>query len=863
VTVLTATPSLRVADLLQDPETVHTLLGRALGDEQWLDAYLLAAGLTQVVEDLLHPDPLQLRRAAAALRGPLSRLASGAAAVAGLRIGPARGRLTRARHELAALTGWLADRVLERPGQAEPPPGPDTLTGLATEIIRVPACFRSFDLYPDDVVALAGGYLAAYPEPGTPVCVVGVRTSGSYLAPLLATALRGAGVRTVDQLTSRPGRPWLRSERARIAGIVRAGGRVLIIDDPPGTGTSFAATAHSVERVGVPPERVVLLVPLFAGDDEPPPALRRWPAVPHRWADWSVRRRLRAEPVRLRLAELVEPELSVLDVAVRTPPAPTELRGHATACFTVRFRDPGAAREFSRDVVVEGAGLGYLGRQAEVVAGALPEHLPEIYGFADGLLYRDSPSGPPGAPAATIAGYVATRARRLPANGSPEARMRGRDPVWEVAAMLLSGQFGRLALLARPLLLEPLTTRLLAGHRRCVVDGHTDHRRWRYDAAAGGPHKADFFQRTFSHLELTCYDPAFDLAGAAADPPEPGFETALRAAYLAATGEQVDGERWLLYRLSHLWRMGRAGDLDAARVRRSAAAAVHDYLAERYLRDLPAASGPLCAIDLDGVLECDPLGYPVTSPTGALALRGLIAHGYRPVPVTGRSVADVRDRCVAFGLAGGVAEYGTALHTAGGTIDLRPTGARVLLGAVREQLACCPGVRLDPEYSHTVRGRTRAGPLPPELLARIPALSHPLMRVIHGAGQTDVTVRGITKATGLRALATRLSTSDCALAVGDSPEDVPMLAAASLARAPRNARLTGVRRTRHSYQLGLADACADLLGHHPGGCPTCRPPVFPLRTLALLTVLDLRANGLASLPTGTAALALTIASRRW
>jgi len=43
------------------------------------------------------------------------------------------------------------------------------------------------------------------------------------------------------------------------------------------------------------------------------------------------------------------------------------------------------------------------------------------------------------------------------------------------------------------------------------------------------------------------------------------------------------------------------------------------------------ATGPLVAVDLDGVLECDPLGYPATSPSGALAVRALIAHGYRPV----------------------------------------------------------------------------------------------------------------------------------------------------------------------------------------------------------------------------------------
>jgi len=48
--------------------------------------------------------------------------------------------------------------------------------------------------------------------PGPLLCVVGVRTSGSYLAPLCAAALRAAGVTSVAVLTYRPGRPLRRAE---------------------------------------------------------------------------------------------------------------------------------------------------------------------------------------------------------------------------------------------------------------------------------------------------------------------------------------------------------------------------------------------------------------------------------------------------------------------------------------------------------------------------------------------------------------------------------------------------------------------------------------------------------------------------
>ncbi len=254
------------------------------------------------------------------------------------------------------------------------------------------------------------------------------------------------------------------------------------------------------------------------------------------------------------------------------------------------------------------------------------------------------------------------------------------------------------------------------------------------------------------------------------------------------SGEQIDGERWLLYRLAELWRLGQAGDLARSAVLRRSTAAVHDYLAALFLRHLPPATGPLCAIDLDGVLECDQLGFSATSPTGALALRALIAHGYRPVLATGRSVPEVRDRCLAFGLAGGVAEYGSAIYCGGEPVDLRPPQSAALLDLIRKELSGRSGVEVDPDYRYAVRARSDSGPLPTELIRQIPALSDPDVRIVHGDGQTDVTVAGIDKGTGLAALAALLSDPGCAFAIGDSLPDIPLLACAALARAPRNAR---------------------------------------------------------------------------
>ena len=867
---------LLVPDLLSDASTLTGLLAQALRGEQWLDAFLLAAGLTQLVEDRLHGDPMQLNRTASYLRGRPGRLARLAGAAAGtgevtLRYatGPARRRMARARDALAPLTDALADHVLGRVqhgdltgvlpaiGAASPGPGGDRL--------RVPACFHSFDQHPDDARWLVGEFRRRYPEPDVPLCVVGVRTSGCYLAPLQAAALRAEGTSTVRTLSYRPGVPFDRRERAVLKAVARAGGRVLISDDPPASGTSLATTAKAIAAAGVPDERIVFLLSLFTDTDELPARLSRWPAVVQPRSEWSIRQRLTALPVRQALAALAGPDIEVGAVKPLGLPATAELRGHARELFAVQLLDTRTGEVTRKQIVAEGAGLGYFGRQSVAVARALPGQVPQIYGFADGLLYRDwLPSGPPAVPEAELAGiiadYVTARQAALPATAVPNSRMGGRDVVWEVAARLLSAQYGKASLAVRPLLLEPLMRRMLSHEYPTVIDGQTGYRHWLADPEADGLRKVDFYQHGFGHLSPICYDPVYDLAGAAADPPGPGFEARLRGAYQRTSGQLVDAERWLLYRLAHLWRLRRVGDVDPDQRGQRSAAAIHDYLAGLYLSGLAPATGPLCAIDLDGVLECDPLGYPVTSPSGALALRALIAHGYRPVLATGRSVPEVRDRCAVFGLAGGVAEYGSALVCDGEAVDLLPPDGRALLEAIRAELSGRPGVDLDTRYRYTVRARAPGGgPLPAELIAGLASAAQPGVRMVHGQGQTDFVWAGADKGGGLQALTARLSAPGCALAVGDTASDLPLFECAALARAPRNARLgaggSGIRLTRHAYQAGLVDACSVLIGHRPGECPACHPPAFAPRTKAMLALLDLRANGLASIPGRTVTVA--------
>ena len=425
-------------DLLFTAAAIEEQLRLAIRDRQWLDAYLLAAGLNQMVEDRLHPDPLQLRRAAGYLRGRGSRAArfggrmSGAAAglLRPFAVGSRSASLWRGRESLTEATIRLAGAVLDPEG-VDPviPAGLDTLQAtvraLGADVVRVPTCFRSFDQHPDDIRELVRRFVRSHPM-STPLCVVGVRTSGSYLAPLCAGALRAAGVTSVAVLTYRPGRPWRRAEAKTVREVVAAGGKVLLTDDPPVSGTALAETAHAICGLGVPDTAIVPLLAL--SDTEVPKPLARWSGVYLRRDEWSVHDRLTEGAVSETLAALLGPGHGV--VASRQPwPARGYQRGRAGARFSVQVtRTDGPTRR--SEIAVEGAGLGYLGRHAIAVASALPGYCPQVYGLADGLLYREWIPGALGAPdaaelALAVTDYVVARGRAMRVGADPTLRLRG------------------------------------------------------------------------------------------------------------------------------------------------------------------------------------------------------------------------------------------------------------------------------------------------------------------------------------------------------------------------------------------------------------------------------------------------------
>src|SRR2546430_11780001 len=131
------------------------------------------------------------------------------------------------------------------------------------------------------------------------------------------------------------------------------------------------------------------------------------------------------------------------------------------------------------------------------------------------------------------------------------------------------------------------------------------------------------------------------------------------------------------------------------------------YYAETFFSDLAADAeppGPMCAIDVDWVLETPVLGFPSITPAGAGALRALRRHGYRVVLASGRSLDEVRERCRAYRLAGGVAEYGADAydHRPGRVHELLPQEDRRRLDRVPAPLPATPAAVIHSRYHPAV-----------------------------------------------------------------------------------------------------------------------------------------------------------------
>ena len=404
--------------------------------------------------------------------------------------------------------------------------------------------------------------------------------------------------------------------------------------------------------------------------------------------------------------------------------------------------------------------------------------------------------------------------------------------------------------------------RLVHVPRPSVIDGRVELSQWFAPTDAAHAVKVDWDQGSSWNLGLGCCDPVFDLAGMTASSEDDALGRALRDAYQSMDGEPVDEERWLLYELAHLSAPGAPPEARPA-LRRACARAVQRYFRSVYFEDIACLTGWAAVRDRPRRRARDrapriPRAHARLGGRAAGADRSRLSTADRHGPQRRRR----QERCRAYGLAGAVAEYGSATYDArDGHIDvLCGPDERREIERLRAHLAALDGVTLDADYTYAIRafvrdGRGARGPLPAALLtsAKRAADAGEVSAVV-GDAQTDIVASGIDKRRGASALAAALGQdgpTPFAFAVGDTATDLPLLALAVRPFAPAHAKeALGAHAviTSAPYQLGFAQAVGRVIGHAPGGCPLCTIGAGSRERRIMLGLLGVRDRGTRQLP---------------
>ena len=424
-------------------------------------------------------------------------------------------------------------------------------------------------------------------------------------------------------------------------------------------------------------------------------------------------------------------------------------------------------------------------------------------------------------------------------------------------------------------------------------------RRAEWIAGPRGLLKTDFEHHGLGKNELCGIDPAYDLAETVLDLSlSLDEERRLIRRYVQESGDAAVEERLFLQKfLAGIWAMAGAqkrlfGDLrmaDRQQQFHQRFLNAWNFLTvqtARYCGGYCASPrelgwrSPLVVLDIDGVLDRRTFGFPCTTAAGIRALSLLHAHGHSVAANTARSVAEVKDYCQAYQLAGGVAEYGSYMWDAiaqRGQVLICAEATRQL-DELRDALRQLPGVFLDDRHEYSIRAFTYEDHASSGLRARIgrglsstsagigdkgpvPISRLAVQHLLTTLGldrlschpttiDTTIVAKEVDKGTGLSALKRWILAADAeTYAVGDSAADLPMFHEATRSFTPANAscrneaRLLGSQVARQPDQRGLLEIVHLLI--HPDGrrCESCamsesRWPKKPGLFLELLQAAD-------------------------
>jgi hydroxymethylpyrimidine pyrophosphatase-like HAD family hydrolase len=744
---------------------------------------------------------------------------------------------------------------------------------------KIPAFFRSRDFAPADCLELGEKFSSIFPEREGPAIVIGLRTAGSFLAPLLCAYLRSQQ-READWIAVRPRKALARWEQSALQRAAQRKARALIIDESIHSGQTLALAIELFRKAGFGDEDIVVLNPVE-------PAFPRWrnsptfeslqkitilTLEPH---ERSKQRLLESDAVdrvlgdyfkargyvNVRVAPVRDPLIRELNRKWQTQ-VPERVDVRLKRLYEVCLQDAAGHSEI-RHVLAKSVGCGWLSYHAFLAGQKLADHAPPILGLRDGILYTEwvansehvvLPAPSREALIGSVASYVAARTRNLAVDhrSTPDMVREGRHKGFELLAASLSRAYSSriVAALERPQLEYKLAEQ--SSGWSVMTDSKMSPEEW---IAVGSRFlKTDFEHHCHGKNELGMTDPAYDLASAMFHFRFSDDESAqLIRRYVDESGDARVEERLIFNKLlTGLW----AQNLAILGLQNSRLLTRRTEFNQQYIaawnfmvaettkecgklcrRPLQLRwSSPLVVTDIDGVLDRMVFGFPSTTAAGIQAISLFHAHGFAVAANTARTLQEVKQYCRSYGFVGGVAEYGAVAWDAISDRELVLVSAesRQQLEEARCALQRLPGIFLNDDYQCSLRAFTyrdgRTAPLPSLLVQDLLAdLKADRLRAHHTGLDTAIVARETDKGTGLLALLAHVGLPTVeVLAIGDSEPDLAMFRAAQRSFAPgnvtceREARLIGCHIVDGLYQPGLLQIARKIVHSQGDACNDCR-----------------------------------------
>jgi hydroxymethylpyrimidine pyrophosphatase-like HAD family hydrolase len=714
--------------------------------------------------------------------------------------------------------------------------------------LAAPIPFRRLDLTQHDVIALGKSFARRFPDRTHPLLLLGLRTSGSYFAPLLRAFFETEGYQDVALLTVEPKQGASRREKEELQRFAARECWALVVDDAPNSSGSVLAGFNIARRAGFAAGAVKILAPTHPAkpawfktlpDDSVitlPPEL------------WQKRQLLDSKAVELRLAEyFCKQNFTSVSVIASQRAAQLNERLQCTASdergvrlkriFEVLLETREGEKQ-TKYVLAKSVGWGWLGYHAFLAGHRLSEYVPPILGLRDGILYMEwIPQSAVEAGSKRhelvdiAASYVAARVKNLPLDASAAGMdlKKYSNGTW-VLAQALSRAHGRFP--ADRLMQSRYGQQIRQQPCPCptLVDGNMHRSEW--ILGRQGPLKIDYEHHGFGRDALNVVDPAYDLADTILNLSLSAEEECrLIRRYIAESGDAGVEQRLFVQKmLAGLWAMSQSQDrlFDLRRGSNSQRSCHERFMNAWNFLTVQAARqcgsfchrqadrrwrAPLVVLDVDGVIDSRVFGFPCTTAAGVRALSLLSAHEFSVALNTARSAAEVKDYCEAYSLAGGVAEYGSyiwdAVHQRECVLIHAETQRQIEI--LREHLRSVPGVFLDERHRYSIKaftyrpkskdrilqslfGAARLSPIGDGALVPIstPVISQLLVELRldrltfhHTAIDTAVVGKEVDKGTGLAALRDRVLAPDAeTIAVGDDAADLAMFRVATRSFAP-------------------------------------------------------------------------------